>query len=195
MASPLNLPELFEAARGFGIFDFYLPFILAFALFYGLLYKAKIFGEEKRGRKLNLVISLILSLFVIGYTPVGVTLSQLLTGLFGGTLIVVVTILAALIILFMLIPLFGVKLDTRPQKIIGVFAVIAIILAVGIFISSGGAMLFPGLQLPGVELPSAPLPVLPEIGLTSTDIAIIVMFILTLGIVWWLFTEKSTKST
>lgn len=188
MGSPIA--ELFDAAKGFGIFDFYLPFILAFALFYGILYKAGIFGKESKGRKLNIVISGILALFVIGYTPVGVQLSVFLTGLFGGTLIVVVTLLAAVMILFMIMPLFGVGVDTRPKKIIGILAVVAVIIAVGVFIASGGSMIFPGFNT-GITLPTGPVPVLPDLGITTTDIAIIAMFVLTIGIVWWLFREKA----
>ena len=184
-----QLTELFDAAKGFGIFEFYLPFLLAFVLFYALLSKAGIW-KDKKGNKFNIIISLILSFFIIGYTPVGVSLSTLFSSIFGGTLIVVVTLLAALIILFMIIPLFGVPLDKRPKKVVAAIVVIAVILAVGIFIASGGTMVFPGLStgfsIPGLSLPSGGLP---EIGISATDIAIIVLFILTAAVILWLFRE------
>jgi len=43
-----GLAEIVASAKGFGIFDFFIPFIIMFAIFYGLLYKTKIFGDPTK---------------------------------------------------------------------------------------------------------------------------------------------------
>jgi len=64
----MGFPEVIELLKEFGIFQFYLPFVITFAIFYGLLSKSKIFGDsdkDKRVRNINLFISLSAALFVL----------------------------------------------------------------------------------------------------------------------------------
>lgn len=180
-----SIADLIAAGKEFGIFQFYLPFMLTFIIFYGILRKAKIFGERNN---IDLFVSLIGALFIIAYTPAGFALTSFLSGLFGGTLIVVMTILAALMVLFMLVPLLtGKGLEAaKPGKALAVLIIIAIGIAIAVFISSGGAALFPGITLPGATVPSIPisLPALPSV--STTDIAIILLVVVTGVAVWFL---------
>src|SRR3989304_6496947 len=93
--------DLLSIARNVGFFEFYLPFVLSFALFYGILQKVDIF----KSRNINLVISLVLALYVIGFTPVGTTFAQFLTNFFGDVALILVSTLGLLMIFFVLVPL------------------------------------------------------------------------------------------
>ena len=73
----MGFQEAIEPLRKIGFFDYYLPFILMFAIFYGLLKKSKIFGEDKSAEKINLIISLSASFYVTIFTPVGTSLATL----------------------------------------------------------------------------------------------------------------------
>jgi hypothetical protein len=186
--------DLIAAGKEFGVFQFYLPFVLSFAVIYGILAKAKIFGKEKTGKNINIIVSAILSLFLIGYTPVGITLAEYFGSLFTGTVLVVVTILGTMMILFVLGALAGVEVPTKPSKWAILLVLIAIVLAIGVFISSGGMAFFPGLVLPGVTLPSTPTVAIPSIGITTEDIAMIAMVAGMALIMLWLVWEKKEKT-
>ena len=183
-----GIADLIAASKEFGVFEFYLPFIIVFAIFYGLLSKANVFGTDKKGKNLNLVISGVAALFVIAYTPVGITLVEYFGAMFTGTVIVLVTLLASLMILSMLLGMAGVGITVSKAGII--FILIAILLAIGVFVASGGAAIFPWLIFPDVSIPEVPIPAIPAIGLSMQDIAMILMFFGTLVVVWWVQREE-----
>lgn len=191
MASPLA--DLIAAGKEFGVFQFYLPFILAFAIIYGILSKANIFGTERRGKTINIVVSGVLSLFLMAYTPAGVMFAEYIGTLFSGTVLVIVTIIGTMMILYVLGQLVGidipVKGDASKKWWILLFLMIAILMSVGVFVSSGGLAFFPGLTLPGVTLPGVPTLALPSLGLSFQDIAIILLFLGTIGIIYWMSRE------
>jgi len=185
--------DLIAAGKEFGVFQFYLPFVLSFAIIYGILAKAKIFGKEKTGKNINIIVSAVLSLFLIGYTPVGITLAEYFGSLFTGTILVVVTILGTMMILFVLGALAGVEVPTKPSKWAILLVLIALVLAIGVFISSGGQAFFPGLALPGFTWPSTPTLVIPSLGLTTGDMAVLAMVAGVALIVYWLYHEGKEK--
>jgi hypothetical protein len=168
----MALADLIAAGKEFGIFQFYLPFIIMFAILYGLLRRAKIFGEQKN---IDMIIALAASLFVMVFTPAGITLTEFFANFFGGTLIVFVTILAFLLITFMIaVPLGGGKAPDFGKAALA--AVIAGgILAVGVFVLSGGLAIFPGLTF-GV-VPAVPVIIFP--GISTADLAILIVVLLT----------------
>ena len=62
-----------ETLRTIGFFDFFLPFILFFAIIYGALDKTKVFGEDRKD--INAIIALVISLIAstTGWVLKGVT--------------------------------------------------------------------------------------------------------------------------
>mgnify|MGYP001559561154 CR=1 FL=1 len=86
MLSGLGFAQGFQDVIGtlkeIGVFQFYLPFLLVFAILYGLLLKTKIFGEQNKG--IVTVIALAASAFIMVYSPVGITFSQFLANFFGN---------------------------------------------------------------------------------------------------------------
>ncbi len=181
-----TIAEVVAAGKEFGIFDFYLPFIIMFAIIFGVLMKTQIFGDpskQKGVKGLNVILAGAISLFVMIYTPVGVTLAQFLSTLFAETLIVIVTLLAIMLVVFLVMPMLGVKFDeTGKKRAGGVVIALIILIGVGVFISSGGLAFFPGITFG--TIPAIPTVLLP--GLTSQDLALIVLGLLTLFVFWWL---------
>lgn len=176
-----GIADLIAAGKEIGIFEFYLPFVIMFAVLYGLLSKSKIFGDAEKDRKvrsINLIISLAASVFVMAYTPVGITLTTFFANLFTSTLIAIVTMLVFLMITALILGVAGreMKLEHGAKFVV----LLILVLVIGVFISSGGLAFFPGLTLGPV--PDVPTVIFPDLNLTTQDIAIIALVILT-GIV------------
>ena len=175
-----SFADLLSIARNIGFFEFYLPFVLTFAIFYGLLEKAKIFGEKSRN--INLIIALVAALYVIGFTSVGTTFAQFLSSFFTDVSLILVSLLALGMIFFILVPLSG-------HKVENVFSLkyllpIAALLALGAYLSAGGLQLFPGISLPGGGF---------GLGLSDQDIVILIIIGITLLVIWWLTKPEKAK--
>lgn len=184
----MAIADLVAAGKEFGIFTFYLPFIITFGIIWGLLTKSKVFGapDEKHAKVINLVISLAASLFVMAYTPIGVTIGTFLSNLFAGTLIVIVTLLAILMIVFIVSGVTGMPM--KPGRKMGIVIILLLIaIGIGVFISSGGTAFFPGLTW-GI-VPAVPIELIAW--LTTQDAAILILVILTGLVLWW--TVKESK--
>ena len=138
----VGLADFFALAQQAGIFHFYLPFVLVFAIFYGLLTKSKVFGEDKISKRLNAIIALVAALYVVGFTPVGVQLisfADYIATLFTDAAVVIVTLLVFLMIVFMLIPTKNLgKLEGWWRALI----LIAAVIALALFFNSGGGAIF-----------------------------------------------------
>jgi len=69
----MNLMAGVEILRGMGFFDFFLPFLLFFAIIYAALDKTKVFGEDKKD--INAIVALVIALIAstTGWVIKGVT--------------------------------------------------------------------------------------------------------------------------
>ena len=102
--------DLVALAKEYGLFEFYLPFVILFSLMYGLLNKSKIFGDPKEVKKastINLLISLAAAFYVMAYSPLGITLTEFFANFFTQTAVILVTLLAFMMIIGLLVPLSG----------------------------------------------------------------------------------------
>ncbi len=150
----VGLAEIITGAKEYGIFDFFLPFILTFAIFYGLLIKTKIFGqgEDKQPTRFNktisMVISLVIAAYVMIYTPVGITLSGFFADLSAQTLVVVMSLLGFLMIMYLMMNVLQPGATWDVKRFGWLVVIIAVVLGVGVFLSSGGAAIFPGIKTP-----------------------------------------------
>ncbi len=177
-----GITDLIAAGKGAGIFDFYLPFVLMFAIFFGLLQKIKIFGDpDKGGKSINMIVSLVAALFLMVWSPIGPVLTMFFANLFGQTLIIILGI-AALAVVFSIVSgkegISGI-LGTRT---IWLAFLAVVVLAVGVFFSSGGAALFPGLNIGAT---------LPNFGISSQTLAVILVVVIT-GVIIYFLTKKET---
>lgn len=176
-----GLAETVAWLKDFGIYDFFLPFIISFAIFYGLLAKTKVFGdpEKKPARTINIVISLTAAAYIMIFTPAGVTISSFLAGLFGKTTILVLGLLAFLIVFYLMMNILQPGAEWNWTRWGWAILLIAVILGIGVFISSGGATIFPGIKTPiQIALPNAEI------------LALIVVIILTGLVIYFLATGE-----
>lgn len=171
-----GLADLINLGKEYALFDLYLPFVILFALLYGLLNKSKIFGEGKQAKNLNLIISLASALFILAYTPVGITMTQFFSTFFAGMSIILVTALAFGMFVFLLLPAVGFHpTENFGEKLAKPLVLIAGLIALGLYISSGGPLIIPGIDLGIINL-----------GISSGDIGIILLFGITGLVIWWL---------
>lgn len=176
----MALAEIISSLQGFGIFDFFIPFVLAFAIFYGLLAKTQIFGkkEERFARTINLVISLAAAAYITLFVllPNGFTMSTFLANMFGKTVVTVLSLMAFLIIFYLLMNVLMPGATWNKLKLGWLVVIIAIILGVVIFTSSGGTSVF-GIHMPSISFGN----------IDSGTVALIVVIILIALVAWFLF--------
>lgn len=182
------------AANETGVFAFYLPFLITFALFYGLFKKANIFGRaagdnqgKDTGNAINAILSFGIALYVIGFTPVGVTVAEFFGAFFSYTTILISTFVIGAV-LFSVIPGLD-KTDKFQKNAIKAMISITALVLIGIFISSGGLVVFGpqatgigGFGIGGIEL-------------SSQDILIIVFGLITVGVLAWLMRGDKPEET
>jgi hypothetical protein len=136
-----------------GIFQFFLPFILIFAVVYGMLTKLKIFGNPKDdpgANKINAIVAFAFAAFIMVYPTTSLAvmdMTQFLANMAAGTLIYIVTIIAFLVVMFMVATSLGGGKAPEFGKAGIIGAAVAIVLVIALFLSSGGTQVFPGLNL------------------------------------------------
>ena len=114
--------DLLAQWQAAGIFSYVLPFLLIFALIYGLLMKTKIFGVQKSGRAISAIIALAVGLMALQFDLVPRFFSEIFPRLGVGLAVLIV----ALILLGMFSP-------NRTWVTYTYFAIGAIILIVVLF--------------------------------------------------------------
>lgn len=174
-----GLADIVPFLKEVGIYEYYLPFVILFSLIFGLLNKSKIFGDDKKAKNLNIIISLAAAFYIMAYSPLGVTLTSFFANLFTELAVMLVTILAFMMIVALLIPITGKDKMEFPKaaKYIGIFGVL---IAAGIYLSSGGLAIFPGLQEAS----------LPGLGIDPQDLTIIVLIASIVFVAWWISRDE-----
>jgi len=179
--------QLIAVSRDAGIFAFYLPFLITFALLYGLLSRVKIFGEptSRMPNALNAVIAFSVALFVIGFTPAGITLSRFFGQFFQQATIIILTAIVGVVVLVLVGETIGPGIVRQTDKgpvLVGrgyefgkYVALVLVLVVIGVFINSGGLVAL-GLTGPGAA-------VIP--GLSAQDMAILAFIIITVLLIYW----------
>lgn len=171
--------QFFSIAENYGVFSFYLPFLLVLTIFYGLLQKVKIFGEG--GSRLNLVISLVASLYVIIYSPAAGTIAGFFSKFFAESSLIMITLLVGAMIFAVLTgPLFdaeGWKEFSKKWVWLAVFLVV--IGLAGIFLSSGGVELFGQIGMP--------------LSISIEQWVVIILILATVLVIWLMTSEGKEK--
>ncbi len=178
----MGFQEAIEPLRKIGFFDYYLPFILMFAIFYGLLKKSKIFGEDKSAEKINLIISLSASFYVTIFTPVGISLATFFANFFGGALIIFLTLLIFGGIIWMSFRISGKeKVELKEIKNLNVItALIGSAILIFIFSWAGGLSIF---GVKGAQL-----------AIDEVSVFIFIVIVLSLLGMWWMSKPEKEKS-
>lgn len=181
-----GIEGVISTLKEIGVFQFYLPFILVFAILFGLLVKTKLFGEQ---RGIAVVIALAAAAFIMVYTPVGITFSQFLAQFVGGAVAVILT----LVVLIVLVNMLSTKEagilpdmwnDIFKGSMLWLLLAFILLIVFGVFVSSGGTSIFPGLKINPTELFSS------IGGLSPVTLTIIILIVGTALIVF-LFGRKA----
>ncbi len=124
----------------FGAFQFLFPFMIAAAVFYGLLRRGKIFGEPAQNVAVNAVVALLAAFMVSAYPILaGVDVKAQFATFFFNSVVAILTVVVGLMLAGMFF-----EEDIAKQisaklggKILGPALIIGIVVAVAIFVSSG----------------------------------------------------------
>ncbi|MBD3155795.1 MAG: hypothetical protein GF368_04015 [Candidatus Aenigmarchaeota archaeon] len=168
-----------------GIYEFYFPFLLTFAIFYALIRRTQVFGNDNVANKISLLVSLIAAFYVMAFSPVATPISQFFSTFFAGTSILLVTILSLLMITMMLFGPFWNKLDDMKWwgDKLPWFIGVGLLLTLIMFVASGGIQLFGIIVPPNFGIP----------GISGEDIALIAMLVLTGVIIFGVQGEVGEK--
>lgn len=179
-----GIGSVIDTLKGIGVFEFYLPFLLTFSILYALLLKSKIFGETKG---LTTIIALSVAGFIMVYTPVGITLSQFLANFVANSIVAILTILLILIFANMLKDGgFNVTEIVKGRGLWVALLLVALV-AFGIFVSSGGSTIFPGIKL-------LPRQTFDSFGGVSVTTWAILILIVGTGLIVWSFAKGSSPT-
>jgi hypothetical protein len=173
-----------SASQQAGIFSMYLPFILTFALIYGLLNKSGILGGGRPAKALNAIIGFSVAFYVIAFTSAGTTIATFFSTFFTQTTALIVTTIALVLVLTVLAPIWGGKEGGIKFRGGGYVPLIIVAILLWSFSSSGGTTIF-GISVPGGAGVG--------FGLSNQDIVIIVFIIITIGIIFAITTGESAE--
>ncbi len=128
----LTGPELVNTLRALGFYEFLLPWVFAFAIVYGLLIVANLFGDANK--KVSAAIALVVAFFVTAYG--GPMMASFFTSIFGGATI----ILAGILVVVLLVAMVGFKpADAGGLKRNSVLIALVIIGVILFIVSTGVA--------------------------------------------------------
>jgi hypothetical protein len=122
-----NLVKFVEIMESWGLRDVLLPFLLIFVIFFALIAKSKVFGEDKR--RLNLIFALVIALMVViphvtDIYPPNMDPVEIMNEAIPNLSIVIVAAIGALI----LIGALGGQVTTRPAYLTGGVIVVAAVI-------------------------------------------------------------------
>lgn len=138
MVSPFEIAVL--RLRDLGFFQFFLPFLLTMAIFYGALRKSQVFGDPDRNVAVNGIISFAAA-FWVWSIPIllGIDIQTQLANFFLQSMLSFITIIVGLLIAGTFFPPdlpkhLSDKLGSREA---GIVLIAALLLGAGLVVSSG----------------------------------------------------------
>jgi len=186
------LPGLIKALQTQGVFEIYLPFLLTFALFYGLLRKIGIFKvlpgqnqtqqDDSTANKISAVVAFVAAMYITIFSPAAIPISRFFATFFTQSSVAIVVLMVTIMFLamFFSLPFLGNQKYIFAEEIIHWLVIGALLVVIGMFISSGGVQLFAKILPPGVKI-------------SSEDIALIILVIATIIIIGSMLSEGQRK--
>jgi hypothetical protein len=179
------LPGLIKALQTQGVFEIYLPFLLTFALFYGLLRKIGIFktkNDDSTNNKISAVVAFVAAMYITIFSPAAIPISQFFATFFTQSSIAIVVLMVTIMFLamFFSLPFLGDQKYNFVEDIIHWLVIAALLIVVGMFVSSGGVQLFTNMLPPGVKI-------------SGEDLALVVLVVLTIIIIGSMLSEGPKK--
>jgi len=174
-----SLADLIAKGAEFGVFTYYLPFLIVFTIVYAVLTKTKIFGEDK---KISGVIALIAALYVM---TMGQTVGLFLASFFAGGSLILLLFFMALLIIGLVVGEKSWRSFETDKPLTGLF-LIGIIIAVLLFYFAGG------FKMLGITMPNVPSNLPTQID--QETLIIIGVLIFTGLLIWWMIGGRDNKS-
>lgn len=146
MVSPFE--TVINNLNNLGAFQFLFPFMLTAAIFYGLLRRSKLFGDPQSNVAINAIVSIVAAFMVWAYPVIaGVNIQATLSTFFLQATMATLVVIVGIMIGGMFLPEdFASNLGSKiGGKGIIAFVITGLLIAAGIFISSGLVnLLIPG---------------------------------------------------
>jgi len=160
-----NIEDTILQLKDMGVYDYILPFLLAFTVLFAILEKIKIFGTDKKN--VNVVVSVIIALLLIVQTPLVLILNNFLGK---------ITLFILVVIMFLIVTgIFGVDAEGGFKG--STLTVIVIVCILAIFWAlSPGVMELPGWLNPG-----------------SNDIAVIILVVVIIATIAFITGSKKPE--
>ncbi|MBI2085139.1 MAG: hypothetical protein HYT71_01350 [Candidatus Aenigmarchaeota archaeon] len=99
--------------KAMGFYDFVLPWLLAFAIVFGILQTVKIFKKgDASNTSVDAVVSLVVAFYLTIFTPYSGFLSSFFSKLFGSSIIM----LSSVLVLLMFVGIFGFNIKDLLSK-------------------------------------------------------------------------------
>ena len=131
-----------------------------------------------------MIVAGVAALFVMVYTPTGLSLSAFFANFFTRTMVVLSSVLSFALIFYMMIPSDSIKkMWEDPSKYTKFLMLMAGVLVIIVFVASGGLGIF-GLDIGTPGMPGAI--IFPNIDISSDDVALIVMMMVFLVVAWYI---------
>jgi hypothetical protein len=161
------LPGLIKALQTQGVFEIYLPFLLTFAIFYGLLRKIGIFKvvtgqtgqqgqqEDSTANKISAVIAFVAAMYITIFSPAAIPISKFFANFFTQSSVAIVVLMVSIMLLAMVFSLSFLQPKQYNLQELGWLKYLhwivlaALLIVVGMFVSSGGVQLFANVLPPG----------------------------------------------
>ena len=127
-----DITSIFSGAQAASFYGFLLPWLFTFAIVYGLLMKANLFGTGAHNKQVNMALAFVIAFFVTGVG--GPQLANFFVNFFGGSAI----FLAGILVFILFISLLGIKDEKKHHTGTLGFIFIVIVAAV-LWLSSTGS--------------------------------------------------------
>jgi len=161
------------------VYALYLPFLFVFAVFYALLVKTGVFGKGGNVNKINAIVALIISLYVVIFSPLAGSISIFFASMFAMGSIGIVTLLIFVMVVGLLLGPFVTTEEgwqKLGKKMLPILVILAFLFTLGLFFSSAAMASWFG----GVVAPSF------GMGISGEDMALIALIVVTIIILYWL---------
>ena len=97
--------QMIFSLRDLGFFNFFLPFLLTSAIFYGLLRKSAVFGPREENLAVNGVVSIVAAMMVWGYPLIaGFDIETEMTKFFTHAMFITLSLLVGVITVSIFLP-------------------------------------------------------------------------------------------
>ncbi|MFH1316827.1 MAG: hypothetical protein ABII01_04875 [Candidatus Woesearchaeota archaeon] len=134
-----NLENFVRDINSWGLLDVLLPFLLIFTLFYAVLHKTKVFGDDKKN--INIVVSLIIGLIVvIPHVTNTYPADWDVVNIINGALPAIAAVVVAVIMLLILIGAWGGQAKWTKGSLATWIFIISLLIVIWAFGAAAGRL-------------------------------------------------------